>query len=41
MQLSNTENVAEMTIFAITPRDFQEYQKKIITENIGFMRVSR
>ncbi len=41
MQLSNTENVAEMTIFAITPRDFQEYQKKINAENIGFMRVSR
>jgi hypothetical protein len=41
LQLSHMENVAEMTIFAITPREYQEYQKKINAENIDFMRVSR
>jgi hypothetical protein len=41
MQLYNAPNISEMTIFAITPREYQEYQKKINTENLDFMRVSR
>lgn len=39
--LSNAPNVQFVTVYAITPRDFQEYQKKINAQNIDFMRVVR
>lgn len=39
--LSNAPNVQFVTVYAITPRDFQEYQKKINAQKLDFMRVVR
>jgi hypothetical protein len=41
MRLYAAPTMKQTTVFAITPRDFSEYQKKITNENLDFMRVSR
>ena len=41
LRLYSGTNVKSLTVYAITPRDFQEYQKKIYAQNLDFMRVVR
>lgn len=41
LRLYSGTNVKILTVYAITPRDLQEYQKKINAQNLDFMRVVR
>lgn len=41
LRLYSGINVKILTVYAITPREVAEYQKKINAQNLGFMRVVR
>lgn len=41
MSIYTHQNIALLTIYAITPREEQEFQKKINAQNLDFMRVVR
>jgi hypothetical protein len=41
MSIYTKPNTRFLIIYAITPRDVHEYQKKIDAQNLGFMRVVR
>lgn len=41
LHLYTPQKVVCIDIFAITPREQAEYQKKIIAQNLDFMRVVR
>lgn len=41
LRLYSGINVKNVTVYAITPREVTEYQKKIEYHNLGFMRVVR